>query len=280
MRRVPVVVLSIATLMMMASVLAAEVIAPNANLKADGIPPIPAALATKVAPYTEFKPAFAVDWHPQKRELIIARRAGNVIQLHQVATPAAEPRQLTAFAEPVRFGTFNATKPDTLVFARDTGGNEQRQLYCLDPGAATPVLLTDSARKHDTAGWTHARDRLLVESTDVDATSKRENPTTDLALLDPLDSAKSRKLTTLPGTGWFGFSFSFDDKRLALVEAKSINETYVSIMDLATGERRRVLPAEGESPAATIASVQVNFSRDGKGLFLATDRDGEFRKLA
>src|SRR5258706_12044112 len=97
MRRVPVVVLSIATLVMMASVLAAEVIAPNANLKADGIPPIPATLATKVAPYTEFKPAFAVDWHPQKRELIIARRAGNVIQLHQVATPAAEPRQRHRF---------------------------------------------------------------------------------------------------------------------------------------------------------------------------------------
>jgi hypothetical protein len=75
MRRVPVVVLSIATLVTMSSVLAAEVIAPNANLKADGIPLIPAALATKVAPYTEFKPTFAVDWHPQKRELIITRRA-------------------------------------------------------------------------------------------------------------------------------------------------------------------------------------------------------------
>src|SRR6266542_3906693 len=80
---------------------AADFVAPNANLKAEGIPPIPAALAAKVAPYTEFKPTFTVDWHPQKRELIIARRAGNVIQLHQVATPAAEPTQLTAFAEPV-----------------------------------------------------------------------------------------------------------------------------------------------------------------------------------
>src|SRR5258708_15107636 len=246
MRRVPIAVLSIATLVTMASVLAADVVAPNANLKADGIPPIPAALATKVAPYTEFKPTFAVDWHPLKRELIIARRAGNVIQLHQVATPAAEPRQLTGFAEPVRFGTFIATKPDTLVFARDTGGNEQRQLYRLDPGATTPILLTDSARKHEAAGWTHARARLLVQSTDVDATGKRENPTTDLSLLDPLDPAKSRKLATLPGTGWFGFSFSFDDKRLALVEAKAGNETYISIMDLANGGRRRGLAAGKE----------------------------------
>ena len=32
--------------------------------------------------------------------------------------------------------------------------------------------------------------------------------------------------------------------------------------------------------SAPIASGDLNFSRDGKGLFLSTDRDGEFRKLA
>src|SRR5712675_1464366 len=65
--------------------LADDVVAPNANLKAEGIPPIPATLAAKVAPYTEFKPTTAVAWHPQERELIVARRAGNVVQLHRVA---------------------------------------------------------------------------------------------------------------------------------------------------------------------------------------------------
>jgi len=30
----------------------ADVLPPNANLKADGLPPIPAELAAKVAPYT------------------------------------------------------------------------------------------------------------------------------------------------------------------------------------------------------------------------------------
>ena len=67
---------------------------------------------------------------------------------------------------------------------------------------------------------------------------------------------------------------------MALVEFKSVNETHVWLMDLATGARRRVLPADGERPTQPIASVAINFARDGKGLFLATDRDGEFRKLA
>ena len=65
----------------------ADKIEPNANLKADGIPPIPAALAARVAPYTEFKPATAVSWHPQRRELVVARRADNTTQLHRVAKP-------------------------------------------------------------------------------------------------------------------------------------------------------------------------------------------------
>jgi dienelactone hydrolase/Tol biopolymer transport system component len=273
-------VLVVAMFASAALAVAAEVIAPNANLKAEGIPPIPAGLATQVAPYTEFKPTTVVDWHPERRELIVARRADDVTQLHRVAVPGAEPQQLTTFAEPVRFGAYLAKKPDVLIFSRDTGGNEQRQIYRLDAADAAPVLLTDPLRKHDAEGFTHARDYLLLATTDVDATGKRENPGTELMLLDPLDPAKSRRIATLPGTGWGAFSFSFDDKQLALVEFKSVNESYVWVIDLASGARRRVLPREGETPARTIASGNLNFSRDGKGLFLSTDRDGEFRRLA
>ncbi len=257
-----------------------DVIAPNANLKAEGIPPLSAALAAKIAPYTEFKPTTAVSWHPTERELVVARRAGSVTALHRVAKPGDEPRPITLFADPVRSGSYLPKAPDTLVFARDTGGNEQQQLYRLDAGSASPVLLTDANRKHEPAGMTHARDYLLVESTDVDRTGKREHPSVDVALVDPLDPAKSRKVATLPGTGWGSFSFSFDDKRLAMVEFISINESYVWLMDVATGERKRVLPAAGEQPAQPILSADLNFARDGNGLFLATDRDGEFRKLA
>ena len=259
---------------------AADVVAPNGNLKAEGIPQIPAALAAKVAPYTEFRPATAVSWHPTKRELVVARRAVNTTQLHRAAAPGAELQQLTDFAEPVRFGLWWPRAPDTMIFSRDAGGNEQQQLYRLDPHGSSPVLLTDATRKHEVAGITHARNRLLVESTDVDNTGRRESPTLDIALVDPLDAKSMHKVATLPGTGWGEFTFSFDDRRVAMIEFKSVNESYVWLMDVATGTRRRVLPAGNASPARPIASSDLNFARDGKGLFFATDRDGEFRKLA
>jgi len=260
--------------------LAADVVAPNANLKAEGIPPIPAAIVDKVALYTEFRPTTAVSWHPTARELVVARRAGNVAQLFRVAKPGDAPRQLTDFAEPVRRGTYWPKAPDTLVFARDTGGNEQGQLYRLAPGASEPVLLTDARRRHGVGAVTHARDALLVESTDVDKTGKRDDPTLELTLLDPLDPAKARRIATLPGTGWGDFSFSFDDRQLAMNEFISVNESYVWVMDVATGAKRRVLPGGNDKPAQPVASGDLNFAKDGKGLFLATDRDGEFRRLA
>ncbi len=263
-----------------ALVSAADVVAPNPDLTAEGVPPIPAALAAKVAPYTEFRPATAVSWHPTKRELIVARRAVNTTQLHRVAEPGGELRQLTDFAEPVRFGLWWPKAPDTMIFTRDAGGNEQQQLYRLDARAPAPIALTDATRKHELAGITHARDRLLVESTDVDKTGRRESPTLDITLVDPLDANKARKIATLPGTGWGDFTFSFDDHRVAMIEFKSVNESYVWLMDVANGDRRRLLPVANASPARPIASSDLNFARNGKGLFLATDRDGEFRRLA
>jgi dipeptidyl aminopeptidase/acylaminoacyl peptidase len=260
---------------------AQDFVVPNANLKLDGIPPIPAALAAKTALYTEFRPRSLASWHPTRRELVVATRATNTTQLFTVRAPLAALVQLTDYAEPVRAGMWWAPKPDALVFVRDAGGNEQRQIYRLDPGSREPVLLTDPARVNSASAINRARNRLLITSTDVDKTSgPRENPTLDLALVDPLAPDKKVKVATLPGTGWGDYSFSFDDRRLAMVEFKSITEGYVWVMDLKTGERKRVLPAPGAATDKTISPNEVNFSRDGKGLFLTTDRDGEYQRVS
>src|SRR5262245_31785592 len=206
------VVLGVAEAAATTSVPAQDFVVPNANLKVEGIPPIPASLAAKTALYTEFRPRALASWHPAKRELVIATRATNTAQLFSVNAPLAPLVQLTDYVEPVRFGMWWPAKPDALVFARDVGGNEQRQVYRLDKGSHEPVLLTDSTRANAPAAVNRARNRLLVTSKDVDKVSgPRENPTLDLALVDPLAPEKKVKVATLPGTAWGDFSFSFDD---------------------------------------------------------------------
>ncbi len=251
---------------------------PNANLHLAGVPPIPRSIGERIAPYTQFTPRSAVSWHPTRRELVVATRAGNTVQLHRVRSPGATPAQLTSGADPVRRGFYLAARPDTLLVAHDSGGNEQTQLYRHDPGSTQPALLTDPRRRHSVAAITHARDRLLVASLDLDKTGRRDEVVTHLTLLDPFHPEQSRSLPSLPGTGWGEFAFSLDDRRLAMTEQISANESAVWIMDARTGERRRVL--DSHYAGERVASAAPAFTRDGRGLFLATDRDGEFARLA
>jgi dipeptidyl aminopeptidase/acylaminoacyl peptidase len=260
-------------------VVASELAEANANLRVQGIPAIPATLAAKVAPYTEFRPRALASWHPTRHELVVATRAKNTVQLFAVSKPAGPLTQITDYAEPVRSGAWWPAKPDTLVFGRDIGGNEQSQIYRLDPGASEPALLTDAKRIHQPLGVNRARNRLLVASVDVDRNGGRtDNPTTDITLLDPLKPDEAHRIATLSGTGWFDFSFSFDDRRVAMIKFTSVTDTTVWVMDVATGERKRVFPAN--DGAAALGAFEVTFARDGRGVFLTTDQDGEFQRAA
>ncbi|HEY1329444.1 MAG TPA: prolyl oligopeptidase family serine peptidase [Casimicrobiaceae bacterium] len=255
-----------------------DVVAPNSHLITSGVPPIPANLMRALAPYTEFRPRAVASWHPVRRELLVATRAANTVQLHAVDAPLGALRQLTDYAEPVRRGLFWPRRPDALVFARDTGGNEQTRLYRLDHGASQPVALTDASVRSALGALDHARRRMLVSSVPLDKTGRQESPQATLTLLDPLQPERARTLATLAGTGWGDFSFSFDDRRLALVEFKSIEDSRVHVMDVATGKLEQVLPRPSSDKHMTSASVA--FAADGKHLFLATDAGGEFRRAA
>src|SRR5438132_1055699 len=209
---------------------AADVVVPNPNLKTENIPPVATTLATKVAPYTEFKPTTAVSWHPRERELIVTRRAGNVVQLHRVARPGDEPRQLTDFAEPVRFGVYWPKAPDTLVYSRDTGGNEQQQLFRLDARGAS-VLLSDANRKNEPAALTLARDLLLVRTTDRDGEFRK---------LAHLELATGKLDYFGEGGNWDveSIALSPDGRTLAVIT----NEAGIGVLRLYDAHTRKTLP--------------------------------------
>ena len=105
---------------------------------------------------------------PDRGELAPARsraaggtRAGNTTQFNRVEAPMGDARADHRLHRPgAQRPVVAKAKPDSLVFVRDTGGNEQRQLYRLDPGAKEPVLLTDRARTRRSAH--HPRARLVL----------------------------------------------------------------------------------------------------------------------
>ena len=108
------------------------VIAPSDNLVVDGVPKIPASIAKTAGRYASYRSANLADWHPAKREMLIATRFAETPQLHLVKMPGGERQQLTFFADSVGSGRFHPNGGDYILFAKDIGGGEWFQLYRYD----------------------------------------------------------------------------------------------------------------------------------------------------
>jgi dipeptidyl aminopeptidase/acylaminoacyl peptidase len=260
----------------------AAVVAPNANLVAQGIPPIPASLAQQVARYTDFRGHNFVEWHPVKREMLVSHRkaGGSTVQLFRVSAPMAEPEALTDFSEPVRSASYEPQKGEYIVFERANGGDEAAQVYRLDLASKQVTLLTDPKERHDIQGWLHNTSQLLVLSVPLDRTAQggsREQVTATLTLMDPANPTQRRKIAELPGTGWFSGGVSWDDKQLALTRYLSATESQLWLLNLATGKNVQVLPAPGGKERGVF--LNGGFKRDNSGIWLLSDRDSEFRHL-
>jgi len=259
-----------------------SVFAPNANLVVQGIPPIPQSLVERVQRYTDFRGHAFADWHPTRRELLVAyRKAGDdTPQLYRLAGPMAELEQLTAEADPVRVGTYEPRDGKYLVYARSSGGNEAAQLYRLDLDTRKTTLLSDPDQRHGLVGWLHDTSRLLYTAVPLDRTAQggtRASVDTTLWLIDPLQPEGRRKVATLPGGGWFGSAIAYGDQQIAVTHFLSAGESEIWLVDLASGARRQLLPAAGETLKAS--HFAAAFRRDGSGLFFTSDRAGEFTEL-
>jgi dipeptidyl aminopeptidase/acylaminoacyl peptidase len=255
---------------------------PNPNLLVQGIPPLPARLAEDVARYTDFRGHSFADWHPTRREMLIAHRkaGGNTAQLFLLRGPMAEPEQLTDSADPVSSGSFEPREGRYIVFERSSGGNEAAQLYRLDPATRTETLLTDPAERHDLQGWLHRSSTMVVASVPLDKTAqggRRAQVTTSFRLVDPLNPQAARKIAELEGGGWWVGGIARDDSRLLLTRYLSANETQTWLLDIAGGKVAQVLPAGNRREQATYTAA--GFTPDGSAIDVVSDKAGEFREL-
>jgi dipeptidyl aminopeptidase/acylaminoacyl peptidase len=245
---------------------------PPANLRAEGIPAIPVSIAESVGAYTEFRSAGFAGWHPSRREALILTRFGDTNQVHEVRMPGGARRQLTFFPERITSASWPRRSGDYFVFTKDRGGDEFWQVYRTDVATGTTTLVSDGGRSQNSLGpWSNQGDLLAFSST------RRNGVDRDIYVMDPRDPASARLVLELKGGGWGALDWSPDDKQLVVIEYVSINESYLWLVDVASGERRLLTPKGGKVP---VAYDGAQFSRDGKGLFVATDRDAEFMRLA
>jgi dipeptidyl aminopeptidase/acylaminoacyl peptidase len=250
----------------------ADEVVPGDNLVVQGIPKIPAALAEAVARYTEFRSATLQSWHPTRREMLISTRFGVTNQIHRVAMPGGARTQLTFFPDRVAGASYEPRNGDYFVFAKDVGGGEWFQAYRYDFATGAITLLTDGGRSQNSGGvWSTAGDRIAYSST------RRNGRDRDIYIMNPADRATDRLLVQVEGGGWGVSDWSPDDRQIAVGEYVSVNESYIWLADAATGAMTLLTPKGGP---AKIAYGGARFSPDGRGLYVTTDRDSEFRRLA
>jgi dipeptidyl aminopeptidase/acylaminoacyl peptidase len=246
---------------------------PADNLVVDGVPPIPGELPEQVGRYTESRAATMQDWHPTRAEMLITTRFGDTNQIHQIIQPGGARTQLTFFPDRVDGGSFEPTKGEYFIFTKGAGGNEFNQSYRYDFATGEITLLTDGKSRNSGPAWSNKGDRIAYTST------RRNGADTDIYVQSPTDPKTDHLLAEVKGGGWDVVDWSPDDKQLLVLEEISINETYLWLFDAQSGQKKEVTPrpAEGAEKVAYFAAL---FSKDGKGLFVTTDRESEFRRLA
>jgi len=245
-------------------------IVPNENLVAEGVPKIPASLAETVERYTNFRGASLDSWDPVKREMLISTRFADTAQIHLVKMPGGARTQLTFYPDSVSSAQYSPVSGNSFVFSKDIGGNEFFQVYRFENASGDVTLLSDGKSRNVAPVWSYDGQELTYGST------RRNGNDVDLYVVEPANSKSDRMLTQLQGGGWEPLDWSPDNRKILVREEISANESYLWIVDASSGEKTLLTPKGG----LKIAYGGGQFSKDGKGIYVTTDKDSEFQRLA
>lgn len=239
-----------------------------ANLTAQEIPPIPAGLVEELAPYTEFRTAALLDWHPTRREILISTRFGQAPQIHRVTQPGGARTQLTFYADRVSGGRY---RPDgrSFLFSKDIGGGEWFQVYSYDTQTGRARLLTDGKSRNTGAVWSRDGAHFAYAST------RRNGRDTDIYVGVPEHPEEARRVVEADSGGWQAEDFSPDGRWLAVGRETSAYESALYLVDTASGDRTPLSPR-----AAGVSYRHARFAPDGKTVYLITNQDSDFEQLA
>jgi dipeptidyl aminopeptidase/acylaminoacyl peptidase len=272
-RRLPILLFVLASVAAPAQTAAPSrqaVVQPGDNLVLENIPPIPASIAEKANQYSEFRNARLLDWDPTGREMLIQTRFAEVPQVHLVKMPGGARTQLTFFPDRTTSANYG---PDGsyFVFRKDVGGDEWYQFYRYQLADGAVTLLTDGKSRNEGLVFAHHDHRFAYTST------RRNGQDTDVWIMDARDPKTDHMVLQLEGGGWEALDWSADNRKLLLLQYIAETESYLWLADVATGEKKLLTP---KIAGQEIAYGTARFSKDGKGLYVTTNRDSEFQRLA
>src|SRR5215217_3571240 len=233
-------------------------------------PPVPSqegsALAYAFARYLKVRGAWGASWSPDGLKITFLTEITGVPQVWEVASEAASwPEQLTFYEERISDATYSPTE-NRLLFSMDAGGNERSQLFLLEDGRVTDLTGAPDAI-HYPGGFSPDGRRIAYTAT-------RRNGTDFDVFVQALPEGEPEMVWEV--SGYHTVSDWAPDGRALIISRHHSNvNNDLYRLNLETGETTLLTGHEGDARFSS-----ANVTPGGGSLYLATDRDGEFLRLA
>ena len=222
-------------------------------------------MSYEFARYLKIRGAWGPSWSPDARRVSFLTEITGVPQVWEVpAEGPSWPEQLTFYEERVS-GAEYSPNANKLLFGMDAGGNERTQLYLLEGGEVRDLSRAPEAI-HYSGGFSPDGMRVAYTAT-------RRNGTDFDVFVQELDGEPEMIWEV---SGYHTVSdWSSDGSFLLVSRHRSNLDNDLYRLTLATGEATLLTPHEGD---ARFYGACV--TPDGGSAYLATDRDGDFMRLA
>ena len=242
----------------------------NGQLILEDIPVIPQRISDDISRYQNIRSGSFQNFNEDGTEMYISTRFGNVSQLHKVKKPGGARFQLTYFEEPI--GSVNR-QPDgeVIAFTMDAKGNENAQVFILNPKNGEYKMLTDGISRNGSPVWSEDGEKIAYRS------NKRNGASNDVWITSVDDKNKSEMiLESQDGTSWGAIDWSNDNKKILIQNYISVSNSKIYSIDVESKTKSLIIGSNDKKSV----NIGLNFDNDDKGIFFLTNEFSDYRNLA
>jgi dipeptidyl aminopeptidase/acylaminoacyl peptidase len=241
------------------------------TIRVQGVPPIPMSVRKALSRYQDIRSASFQDWASDGSGMYIITRFADVPQVHFVAQAGGARAQLTFLPERV-LSVSARPKHDQFLYTVDEGGAENYQFYLQDRKGGEARQVTDGKSRNVAPKWSPSGELLAWSS------NARNGRDMDLYVAAPADPHFVRRFREVSGT-WTVSDWSPDGTRVVAVESISINESYLHLIEVATGKTETLTPRPKDPKDKRSFAGEAKWSKDGEAIYYISDKNSEVRQL-
>ncbi len=241
------------------------------SISVDAVPSVTLTLHHALNRYQNIRSASFGDWASNAKGMYVLTRFGDTPQVHLVNRPNGARTQLTFLPERIQDVSARPGH-DQFLYVTDQGGAENSQFFLQNLAGGEPVRITDGKSRNTGPRWSRTGDLLAWSS------NARNGVDMDLYVAAASDPHFVRTLKEVKGD-WQVADWSPDGSKVAAVEYISINESYISIIEVATGRTQILTPHAKDPKSETVSASDPKWAANGRSIFYLSDQGTEFRRL-